>query len=113
MSATMPVLIETWPIATDGRWRVLAWPHWGNGKDLNWIFSEFGATLAEKDACLCLRHDPDIDGSAESARARVMDLAERAGSESEMRVAIIDGPLSDADWEGIAACMNAKITPRA
>jgi hypothetical protein len=108
----MPALIETWPLAADARWRVLAWPNWRNEKDLKWIFRELGPALAENEACLCLRHDPDIDGKPENARARMIDVAERAGSiDGGIRVAIIDGPLSDDDWEGIAACMNAKIAP--
>lgn len=109
----MPVLIENWPIASDGRPRVLAWPNWGTAHDLKWIFSEFGAELAERGACLCLRHDPTIDGSAERATARVTQLAEQAGSEREICVAIIGGPLTEAKWKAVASCMKAKITPRA
>src|SRR6266705_2303726 len=105
-----PARLEAWPLVADAPWRVIAWPNWGGDRDLLRIFREFGTVLAEKGACLCLRHDPATDGAVENARARLYHVAQRTGqAELHPRIAIIDGTLSEADWEQIGALIDAKI----
>jgi hypothetical protein len=98
-----------WPLATSAAWRVLAWPDWKSGADLIWLLGTLGPALAAREACLCLRHDPELDGPSTEALARldaVLGATFAGGGAPE--IILIREPLSDQDWERLAASVNAK-----
>jgi hypothetical protein len=102
-------VIESWPLASDASWRVVAWPNWRTGGDLSWIFREIGPALAKRNACLCLRHDPEIDGPLENAKARLDDVMRGDAVASRPRVAIINGITTEEGWSEIGESIDAKI----
>jgi len=111
MIDTAPAVVEPWPLDTDAPWRVLAWPDWRPGSsNLSWIFRELGAALAEMNACLCLRHDSEIDGPIDAAKARLEKVAGKLPSGVDLAVLLVEGPLSDEDWERLGAAVHAKIS---
>jgi hypothetical protein len=96
MIDTAHAAAEPWPLATDAPWRVLAWPHWRAGGDLKFILGDLGPELAAAHACLCLRHDPELDGPIDAARARLKKIAVRKlrrGVDLEMM--FVDGTWGD------------------
>jgi hypothetical protein len=111
MIDTAPALLEPWPLQTDAPWRVLAWPDWRAGGDLAFILGTLGPALAEVHACLCLRHDAEMDGPLDAAKARLKKVAaERLPNGRDLDILFVDGPLSDADWERLGASVHAKVS---
>lgn len=102
-------IAEPWPLATEARWRVLAWPDWKKWDDLGWILREFGPALAGAGACLCLRYDPEIDGPGDDVPARVRAALERQQVEA-LEVLLIDGPLSEEEWDRLGTAMSARVS---
>jgi GT2 family glycosyltransferase len=90
---------EPWPLASSSPFRLLAWPDWSDEAALGALLSGFGRPLAEDGGTLVLRLDPERDGPAEAATARLTAAADRTIADLLLDVLVVDEPM-DADAVG-------------
>ncbi len=90
---------EPWPLATTSPFRLLAWPDWSDEAALGALLHGFGRPLAADGGTLVLRLDPDRDGPASAATARLTAAADRTLADVSLDVLVVDEPM-DADAMG-------------
>ena len=98
---------EPWPLASDAAYRVLAWPDYGDERELEQLFDEFARVLVGRsDVCLCLRFDESIDGPEELVIERVQRMHERTlGSAAPLEVLVVDDSLAPLDLPRLGAAV--------
>lgn len=89
--------IDPWPLATDARFRLLAWPRY-DAVELGILFREFGKVAARRfGVCLCLRWDSAVDGDQKTCLAALQSAAHVAlQPEDDLEVLLVDDPDVDA-----------------
>ena len=87
--------LTPWPLATEAPHRLLAWPRYDDPKDLEALLGLWSDALVdEPERCLCLRHDPALDGSLEDAHALLHEVYDRVvGEDHCMEVLFVDGEI--------------------
>ena len=113
---------DAFPLATDATKRFLAWPDYADAAELDELFERFGRVLTgQANACLCLRHDPAIDGPDEAAVAALTASFERTlGATAELELLLINDALENDDWrrlgkaiDGVFLLPSSSASPRA
>jgi len=107
-------LLEThapWALGTEAPLRVLAWPRYDRDDDLRRLAETYAdSLLGTEGVCLCLRHDPQRDGSLEQAVSRV-----EAGLGSVVRegrvldVLLVDDVLDLEDLSRLGRAVNCVL----
>jgi hypothetical protein len=107
----LPFSPTPWPIATQARLRLFAWPDWEDPADLEFLLSRYAALLlGRQDSCLCLRRDPRLDPPAEQAIQNLSSAFERClGSESTLDLLVIDETLNAHEWLRLGRAMDATL----
>ncbi|HVS08891.1 MAG TPA: glycosyltransferase [Planctomycetota bacterium] len=102
---------EPWPLATQARRRVLAWPSYGDSAELEGLFESFGSVLCSaKDLCLCLRHAEETDGSLDEAVERVRDAYDRVlGTEQALELLIVDDRIEPAELARLGRAVDCVL----
>ncbi len=102
---------EPWPLATEAALRVLAWPDYQSPDELDHLLSVVGKAIAARDdACLCLRLDPNTDGTVVEASRALREAHQRAlGEEDDLEVLLVAEPMSGAEWARLAAAVQAVV----
>jgi hypothetical protein len=79
-----------WPLPSEAETKVLAWPTWTDGALAALLGNWCKAVDPGASACLCLRHDPALDGALETA-LEALERAYRAACDPErvLDVAIV------------------------
>jgi hypothetical protein len=106
-----PEVEEPFQLATAAPVRLLAWPDYAAPGELASMMRRFGARVADNpEVCLCLRHDPQVDGdpaAAVEALQRAHD--EIVGADSSLEVLLIDDPMERDDWVRLGAATHAVL----
>ncbi len=100
-----------WPLATAAEIRILAWPDYGQPGELESLMRRFGKPLADNPAaCLCLRHDPEVDGDAREAVEALREVHDRiVGTDSSLEVLLVDDPMTRDDWLRLGVAVHAVV----
>jgi tetratricopeptide (TPR) repeat protein len=103
--------VEPWPLATQARVRLLAWPDYSDARELDALLEQFGEAIASRDdVCLCLRLDPVLDGSAVDATGRLRESHERTlGDADDLEVLLVAESMTRLDWIRLARSVDAVI----
>ena len=98
-------------LATAASVRLLAWPDYAQPGELASMMRRFGARLADNpDVCLCLRHDPQIDGDPAAAVEALQSAHDEiVGADSSLEVLLIDDPMERDDWARLGAATHAVL----
>lgn len=102
---------DAFPLGTDARVRILAWPDYADARELDLLFERFGTVLAEhRDACLCLRHDRDVDGSdVEIADALCAAFERTLQGTAELNLLLVDDPIEGDAWRRLGAAVDGVL----
>jgi len=89
---------EAWPLSTDARYRIFAWPDWNDIEELKATFDQAGRAIANRDdTVLCLRFDPQVDEDPEGAMERMGQAWEATLGEGwQLEALIIEDELDQA-----------------
>lgn len=103
--------VDPWPLATQARVRLLAWPDYGDARELDALLGTFGAAIAGKaDVCLCLRLDPVLDGSAVDATGQLREAHERTLADTgDLEILLVAESMTRLDWTRLARSVDAVI----
>lgn len=116
-----PVDGRAWPLATAAEFRILAWPDYDQPGELESLMRRIAKPVADNPAvCLCLRHDPEVDGDAAVAVESLREVHDRiVGQESSLEVLLVDDPMTREDWarlgvavQGLAILASGRTQPR-
>jgi len=101
-----------YPLASDAPERLLAWPRYDTAEDLERLFSTWAEALLDRpERCLCLRHDPDLDGALDLAVERVRSAYARVvGDGHELQVLMVDGPIATGDLPRLGRALRGVLT---
>lgn len=99
-----------WPLAAQGRFRLLAWPRWDDPAALEELLGRFGPTLAGE-GTLVLRLDPSRDGPTQLGLARLGAAAERVIPEVDLEVLLVDDPMGEDDLGRLLRAVDAVASP--
>ena len=102
---------EPWPLATEAQHRFLAWPRYGDEGDLERLLATWAECLGSLEStCLCLRHDPRLDGDLEEALERLQAAWDAAVEPTvELEVLLVDGEMEAADLERLGLAVEALL----
>jgi GT2 family glycosyltransferase len=102
---------EPWPLSGDSALRVLAWPRWDRDDELAKVLEVAAdARLASARPCLCLRHDPQLDGDAKVAIARLEQVSRRVLARGEDVDAVIVGePMAPSEWSRLGKAVACSL----
>ncbi len=91
------------PLATQARYRVFAWPNWTDERELGFLLNAAGRQLVGRtDACLCLRRDPRLDPPEEIAIAALEAAHARTlGAGRSIEVLLVDDELPAEQWPSL------------
>ncbi len=91
------------PLATQARYRVFAWPNWSDERELGFLLNAAGRQLVGRsDACLCLRRDPHMDPPEEIAIAALQAAHARTlGAGRSLEVLLVDDELRAEQWPSL------------
>ncbi len=91
------------PLATQARWRVFAWPNWTDERELGFLLNAAGRQLVGRsDACLCLRRDPRLDPPEEIAIAALEAAHARTlGAGRSIEVLLVDDEITAEQWPSL------------
>ncbi len=100
-----------WPLSTEHPVRVLAWPRWDDDEELAALLSiAADARLGGVAPCLCLRHDPGVDGAIESAAQRLERVSERVLRGGDDVTALMVGePMRESDWPRLGNAVTCAL----
>jgi tetratricopeptide (TPR) repeat protein len=103
--------VEPWPLATQARVRLLAWPDYSDASELDALLGTFGRAISGKaDVCLCLRLDPVLDGSAMEATGQLREAHERTlGDAGDLEILLVAESMTRLDWTRLARSVSAVI----
>jgi len=103
--------VVPWPLATQARVRILAWPDYSDAGELDALLGQFGTAISGKsDVCLCLRLDPVADGSAVDATGRLREAHERTlGDSGDLEILLVAEPMTRLDWTRLARSVDALV----
>ena len=103
--------VEPWPLATQAKVRILAWPEYTDAAELDVLLGEYGAAIAGKaDVCLCLRLDPLDDGSAVDATGLLRGAHERTLSDADdLEILLVAESMTRLDWTRLSQSVDALI----
>lgn len=88
---------------------LFAWPDYGSDAELDYLFTEFGAPLADGRGALMLRYDASVDGDRDAVLARLDAACARQLGERPLDVVLLDQPFSGEDWKRVGAVAAASI----
>ena len=99
---------ETWPLLTEARYRILAWPDWNNLEELKATFDQAGRAIANRDdTVLCLRFDPHLDEDPEGAMERMGEAWEATLGEGwQLEALIIEDELEAEAYPRLGAALD-------
>jgi GT2 family glycosyltransferase len=102
---------EPWPLATQAKHRLLAWPRYDSPAELDRLVGEFGSELARRgNACLLLRHDEALDGPVDVAVQRLTEAYERNLSPTQaLEVLLLTEPVPDNELARLAGAVDAVL----
>ncbi len=102
---------EGWPLATVAPVRLLAWPDYAQPGELESLMRRFAQPVsANPDVCLCLRHDPEVDGDPSSAVETLREIHDRIiGAESSLEVLLVDEPMAREDWPRLGSAVYGML----
>lgn len=105
------LLPEPWPLATEAKHRLLAWPRYDNVAELDRLVGEFGRELSRRgDACLLLRHDEALDGPVDQAVARLTEAYERnLPPDQVLEVLLLTEPVPEGELARLACAVDAVL----
>ena len=89
---------EPWPLSTDANLRVMAWPDYRDIESITRILMVSEPLFNNSDACLCLRHDKQVDIPLDEARQNVEHAFDKLSDRGELNILIVDDPIEKADW---------------
>ena len=103
--------LQPWPLATQAKVRILAWPEYTDAEELDTLLGEYGAAIASKaDVCLCLRLDPLEDGSAVDATGLLRSAHERTlGDAGDLEILLVAESMTRLYWTRLSQSVNALI----
>lgn len=95
--------------AAPSRSQLFAWPDWSDARELEALFTRFGAAIAKtRHARFVLRFDELFDGDRRRALTLLRTVHARVlGAETELDVLFLDSALEPEDWERLGRTMNA------
>lgn len=102
---------QPWPLATAAPYRFLAWPDYGSSEEMEALMTEFGSHLLDNtEVCLCLRFDPECDGSEEAAVGALRVAHRRAlGPDAVLQVLMVDDPMTREDWARLGSAVQGVL----
>jgi GT2 family glycosyltransferase len=101
-----------WPLSSSRSRRLLAWPRWDAPVDITRLLSAIAGLPSEAaaDWSLCLRFDPQRDGSLSEALTGLEQAAEPFGADlDDLEVLLVDDPIDPADWPRLGAAVSASV----
>ncbi|MEL6349930.1 MAG: glycosyltransferase, partial [Myxococcota bacterium] len=100
-----------WPLASQARTRLLAWPQWSDENELRAMITRYASALVDRDnVTLCLRLDPNRDGAIEPAITRLQQLAdEMLPAEGELDVLVVEDRIPDDDLPRLGRAVDALL----
>lgn len=111
LSSFAELVPEPWPLATEAKHRLLAWPRYDSPAELDRLVGEFGRELARRgDVCLLLRHDETIDGPVDEAVRRLTEAYERNLPPSQaLEVLLLTEPVPEHELARLACAVDAVL----
>ena len=105
------LLPEPWPLATEAKHRLLAWPRYDSSDELDRLVGEFGRELASRgNACLLLRHVESVDGPVDEAVQRLTEAYERNLSPNQaLEVLMLTEDVPDGELGRLACVVDAVL----
>lgn len=103
------VSVTPWPLSTDAVLRVLAWPRYDDLESINRVLMVVEPLFDNKNGCLCLRYDPEVDIPYEEAVAQLQRAFESSGRTGDLDVLFIDDKINPADWPRLGKSVSAAI----
>lgn len=100
-----------WPLATNAKLRLLAWPSWSND-DLRSLLENYASVLSDRsDVTLCLRMDPQQVADMPNAMARLQQLAEEvlADGGQNLDVLIVEDPIPTSDLPRLGQAVDGLL----
>ena len=102
--------VEPWPLSTDAVIRVLAWPRYEEVDSLKKVLMVSEPLFDNKNGCLCLRHDPDVDMPYDEAVAQLQRAFDDSGRKGDLEVLFVDEKIDPAEWRRLGASVNAAVS---
>jgi hypothetical protein len=99
-----------WPLSTDAVLRVLAWPRYDEFESIKRVLTVAEPLFNNKNGCLCLRHDPDVDIPYEQALSQLQAAFDSMGRAGDLEVLFVDEKIDPKDWPRLGKAVNAVIS---
>lgn len=100
-----------WPLASDSKTKLLAWPSWSDDNDLRVLLSSYAAALVGEDSVtLCLRIDPEVDDMP-TAMSRLQALADEVlpADIGGLDVLVVEDKMTAADLPRLGQAVDSLI----
>jgi|GEM_PF-1163603 len=88
---------------------LFAWPDYASDAELDYLFTEFGAHLADGRGALMLRFDQRVDGDRDAVLSRLDAACARQLGERPLDVVLLDQAFSGDDWKRVGEVASASI----
>ncbi len=98
-----------WPLSTDAVLRVLAWPRYDDFESIKRVLTVAEPLFNNKNGCLCLRHDPDVDVPYDQAVSQLQSAFDSLNQKVDLEVLFIDEKIDPKDWPRLGKAVNAVI----
>lgn len=102
-------VVVPWPLSTDAVIRVLAWPRYEDLESLKKVLMVAEPLFDNKNGCLCLRHDPEVDVPYEEAVAQLQRAFDDSGRLGDLEVLFVDEKIAVEEWPRLGKSVNAAI----
>jgi hypothetical protein len=102
--------VTPWPLSTDAVLRVLAWPRYDDVESIQRVLMVVEPLFDNKNGCLCLRYDPEVDIPYDEAVAQLQRAFDLSGRTGDLDVLFIDDKINPADWPRLGKSVNAAVS---
>lgn len=103
-------VVIPWPLSTDAVIRILAWPRYEDLESLKKVLMVAEPLFDNKNGCLCLRHDPEVDIPYEEAVAQLQRAFDTSGRLGDLEVLFVDEKISAEEWPRLGKAVNAAVS---
>lgn len=98
-----------WHLDTVSTRRVLAWPRFDDAADLRALADHAAALAGDGDVCLCVRHDPAIDGDLDQALRMLELVVGPAVGDRDLELLLVTERMTPGDWPRLGAAVDALV----